>query len=260
MEQRTPTEPNKPAPKSKSRGLYGAELGANMLRAAAAEAIGTFMLVFIGTGVATAASLDRAIAGGALNSLSVGLAFGVALIALVSALGHVSGAHFNPAVTLALAATKNFPWKYVPSYLGAQLGGACAASAAVWVVFGDAGNAVAHLAATSPGAGVSVLQAFTVETIATFFLVLVVVSVATDERVPAAAAAPAVGFALAAAVLLGGPVSGGAINPARAFGPMIVSANFPSAWWVYAVAPVLGAVVAAFFYAKFIKDAAAPAG
>lgn len=241
-----------------TKGLYGVELGANMVRASVAEAIGTFVLVFVGTAVATAATLDKAIAGAPLGSIAVALAFGLALVALVSALGHVSGAHLNPAVTLGLAATGKFPWKYAPAYVAAHVAGACVASLAVWSIFGDAARDVAGLAATAPAAGVSVGRAFACEAIVTFILVLVVVSVATDARSPAAAAAPAVGAALAAAVLVGGPLSGGAVNPARAFGPMLVAGRFPDGWWLYALAPVLGGVLAALLYDRFIKEAEKP--
>jgi glycerol uptake facilitator-like aquaporin len=110
------------------RGLYGSELGANMACTAMAEAVGTFMLVFAGTAVATAAALALSIAGAPYHSLAVALAFGLILTALVSALGPVSGAHLNPAVTLGLASTGKFPRHYVPAYLGAQVGGAILAS------------------------------------------------------------------------------------------------------------------------------------
>lgn len=237
--------------------LYGSELGANMARTAMAEAVGTFMLVFAGTAVATAAALALPIAGAPYNSLAVALAFGLILTALVSALGPVSGAHLNPAVTLGLAGTGKFPWHYVPAYLGAQLGGAILASGTVWLAFGHHARDKAALAATFPGAGTSDWQAFMVEAVLTFMLVLIVVAVATDERVPAAAAGPAVGFTLAAAILTGGPVTGGAVNPARALGPMIMAGTFTSAW-VYMVAPVVGGILAAWLYDRFLAEADTP--
>lgn len=239
------------------RGLYGSGLGEKMVRVASAEAVGTFLLVFAGTAVASAATLARPIAGAAYNSVAVALAFGLVLTALVAALGHVSGAHLNPAVTLGLAATGKFPWRYVPAYLSAQLVGATLAAAAVLGAYGEPARRSAALGATFPADGVSVGQAFLVEVLITFLLVFVVVSVATDRRVDRAAAAPAVGFALAVAVLIGGPVSGGAANPARALGPMLVAGRFTAAW-LYVLAPVLGGVLAALLYDRFVAQADAP--
>src|SRR5436190_5721994 len=106
-------------------GLFGSEIGANIPRAAAAEALGTFILVFAGTAVAVAATLGRATAGAPYDSLAVALAFGIALLIIASALGHVSGAHVNPAVTVGLAAGRRFPWRYVPTYVASQLVGGC---------------------------------------------------------------------------------------------------------------------------------------
>lgn len=238
-------------------GLYGSDVGANMLRAATAELIGTFALVFAGTAVAVSGALGRAIAGSPADSLAVGLAFGLVLVALVSALGHVSGAHLNPAVTLALAVTRKFPWRFVPAYVVAQIVGAVLASLAVWGVFGSPARDQASLGATVPATGTNVGQVLLVEVLITFLLMLVIISVATDERVAPAAVGPAVGFALAAAVLIGGPVSGGAVNPARALGPELVSGTFTS-WWAYILGPVVGAVLAAVVYDRFLAQASAP--
>ena len=117
-------------PVVEARGLDRSREGVNMLRTALAEAVGTFLLVFSGTAVATAASLKLATAGPAYDSLAVALAFGLALSVVVTALGHISGAHVNPAVTLGLATTGDFPWRYVPAYLIAQLLGAILAALA----------------------------------------------------------------------------------------------------------------------------------
>lgn len=240
-------------------GLYGSTVGANMLRAGIAESIGTFVLVLAGTAVATSALLDRPTAGAVYDSLAIALAlaFGLALVALAAALGHVSGAHLNPAVTLGLATTGKFPWRYVPTYVLCQLGGAIAGAMGTWLLFGAAGRNDANLAATYPQSGVGSLQALLVEGLITFVLVFVVVSVATDERATASAAPLAVGLALAVGVMIGGPVTGGAVNPARALGPMIVAGNF-TAFWVYIVGPVVGGVIAALVYDKFLADAVVP--
>ncbi|MFW3172857.1 MIP/aquaporin family protein [Geodermatophilus sp. CPCC 206100] len=241
-----------------TEGLYGSRTGQNLVRVAVAELIGTYFLVLAGTAVATAAVIGRSIAGAGLDSLAVALAFGLSLVALVNALGHVSGCHLNPAVTLALAATGTFPWRYVPSYLAAQLVGAVCAALTVWSLHGGAGREQAVLGATLPVDGVSSVGVLAIEAVVTFFLVLTIVSVATDSRVPKASAGLAVGFTLAACVLIAGPLSGGAVNPARALGPMIVAGRFDAAW-AYVLGPVLGGVLAAFVYARFLGEGREPA-
>jgi len=244
--------------KSPAVGLHGSRPHpANMVRAGIAEMVGTFFLVFTGTATAGEAALGKSTAGTPPDSLAVALAFGFVLIALVGALGQVSGAHLNAAVTLGLAVTRKFPWRYVPSYLGFQALGAVLGAGATWVAFGSAVRSKAHLGATVPAAGVSDGRAFAVEAFITFLLVFVIVAVATDPRVPAAVAAPAIGFALIAAVLIGGGVTGGAVNPDRALGPAIMSGTY-SSLWLYLVAPILGGIAAAVLYDRVVGRATAP--
>jgi len=233
----------------KTDGAYGSSTSDPILPAALAELIGTFILVFGGTAVAVGAILSLPTAGGAYGSLAIALAFGLALAAVVAAIGHVSGAHVNPAVTLGLAATGQFPWKSVPYYLGAQLVGAVLGAVGTWIAFGGPGRTEAKLAATYPAQGVGDLQAFLLEILITFILVFVVVSVATDSRAPAAIAPIAVGFALAVGVFIAGPVTGGAVNPVRALGPMLVAGDLTSAW-LYILGPIVGGVLGAFVYEK----------
>jgi MIP family channel proteins len=241
--------------REQAQGLYGSDIGGNVLGSALAELIGTFILVFTGCAVAVAAILQRPTAGPAFyDSLAVALAFGIALVVVVAAIGHVSGAHVNPAVTLALAVTNKFPWGLVPLYIGAQLLGAILGAVAVWISYGDAAREVASVAATFPVDGVGDLRAFLVELLITFILVFVVLSVATDDRAPAGVAPLAVGFALACGVLIAGPVTGGSLNPARTLGPMIVAGQF-NALWVYILAPVIGGVLAAVLYDRFVSEA-----
>jgi aquaporin Z/aquaporin NIP len=244
---------------SSGGGLYGSQIDAqHILGAAIAELVGTFILVFGGTAVAVGAILARPTAGGAYGSLAIALAFGLALVAVVAALGHVSGAHVNPAVTLGMAATGKFPWKYAPHYVVAQLVGAVLAALATWLTFGGAGaRSEASLAATYPAQGVGDLQAFIVEILITFILVFVVISVATDERAPAAIAPIAVGFALAVGVFIAGPVTGGAVNPARALGPMLVAGDLTSAW-LYILGPIIGGVLGALLYDRFMAQTEGP--
>ena len=245
----------RPAPPT---GLFGSSIGTNVLAAATAEIIGTFVLVYGGTAVAVAALLDRPVAGPSYTSVATPLAFGLALLVVVASIGHVSGGHVNPAVSLGLAATGRFPWRYVPAYLLAQLTGALLGALATWATFGTAARAEAHLAATAPAPGVGAVQGLLVEALITFVLVFVVVSVATDDRVPASLAPVAVGAALAVAVFIGGPVTGGAVNPVRALGPALIAGQLPNIW-IYIVGPLLGGVAAAFVYDRFLAKAQAPA-
>ncbi|HEX2729156.1 MAG TPA: aquaporin, partial [Rubrobacteraceae bacterium] len=214
-------------------------------------------LVCGGTAVAVGAILSRPTAGAAYDSLAVALAFGLGLVAVVAAIGHVSGAHVNPAVTLGMAAAGKFPWKFTPVYVGAQLVGAVLAALATWLTFGGPGRSEASLAATYPAQGVGDLQAFLVEILITFILVFVVMAVATDDRAQPATAPIAVGFALALGVFIAGPVTGGAVNPARALGPMLVAGDLTSAW-LYILGPIIGGVLAALLYDRFMSQAEAP--
>ncbi|MGI8416196.1 MAG: MIP/aquaporin family protein [Nakamurella sp.] len=228
-----------------------------MLRAGVAEAVGTFFLIYTGTATAAAGALGKSTAGSPPDSLAVALAFGLVLAALVGGLGQVSGAHLNGAVTLGLAVTGKFPWRYVPAYLGFQLLGAVAGAGATWATFGSVARSKAHPGATTPAAGVSDARVFIVEALITFLLVFVIMAVATDSRVPAALAAPSIGFALVAAVLIGGGITGGAVNPDRALGPAIMSGTFTSLW-VYVAAELVGGIIAALLYVHVVAKAAAP--
>jgi len=231
--------------------------GDNMLRAASAEAVGTFLLVLVGTAVATAAALGKNTAGPAYDSLAIALSFGLVLVAIVAALGQVSGAHVNPAVTLGLAVTGKFPWRYVPAYIVAQVLGSIVAALAVWAAYGRQAYDKAHLGTPSPVHGSTELQGALVEGLIAFLLVFTVMAVATDKRAPAGIAPFSIGFALAAGVLLGGPVSGGAGNPARALGPMLVSGTYPSVI-IYILGPIVGGILAAVLYDRVIGAASTP--
>ncbi len=160
---------------------------------------------------------------------------------MVAALGHVSGAHFNPAVTLAFALTRHFGWREVSGYWAAQLAGAVAAAASVQALIG-AGN---NLGATLPTG--SAWQALGLEALLTAILMLVIVAVATDPRATGAAAALAIGATVVLGSLWGGPISGAAMNPARAFGPAAVAGLWADQW-VYWVGPLLGAALGAGLY------------
>jgi MIP family channel proteins len=239
-------------------GLHGHRLDDSLLRAAAAEALGTLVLVLAITATAVAASLARPIAGVAYGSLAVPVVGGLALAALVAALGPVSGAHLNPAVTLGLAANRRFPWARVPVYTAAQFAGAIAAAAITWALYGQQAKTLAGLGASYPAAGVSTGRVLGAEAIGTFVLILVITAAATDSRVPASVTAMAIGSALAAAILIIGPVSGAGINPARAIGPMILVGKFTD-WWAYLIAPVVAGALAVLAYDQLLQAGAAPA-
>lgn len=238
-------------------GELGNRTAANMAASAGAELVGTFLLIYTGTAVAVAATLSEPTAGGAYDSLAVALAFGLTLAAIVAAIGHISGAHVNPAVTLGLAATGRFPWSFVPVYLGAQLSGAVFGALATWLTFGSAARDAANLGAPFPADGVSDGRALVVEALVGFLLVFVVAAVATDKRAAPASAPLAVGFALTAGVLIAGPVTGGAVNPARALGPMIATGDLTS-FWVYIVGPVVAGALAALAYDRLIGKGELP--
>jgi glycerol uptake facilitator-like aquaporin len=141
--------------------------------------------------------------------------------------------------------------------VNSQFAGAIGAALVAWTIFGDRARTVADLGATFPAAGVTSWRALVAEAVVTFVLVLVIVSVATDDRVPRGIAAIAIGWALAAAIFISGPVSGAGVNPARSIGPMIPSGKFTD-WWVYVVGPLVGGVVAATVYERFLRRGAAP--
>jgi len=238
------------------KGLYGSTLSANHLRNGLAEFVGTFFLVAVGTGVAVETALEKSIAGGTAGTLGIALAFGLALVVLVNVFGHVSGGHFNPAVTLSLAITGQFPWRTVPLYVLVQLVGAIFASLGWWAVLGSPARTTAKLGATYP-TGVSAGAALVVEAVVTFLLVLTIMSLATDERADPSTTGLSIGLALGLGVLAAGPVTGGSLNPARTLGPMIVAADFTD-WWVYIIGPIVGGMAAALLYQWQFKRAVPP--
>lgn len=242
----------------KSRPTTQNLMDGNIIRAAVAELIGTFILVLIGTAVATAAILNRETAGQAYDSLAIALSFGLALTAIVACLGQVSGAHVNPAVTIGLASAGKFPWASVPAYIVGQVLGGVLAALTVWAAYGPAALDRAKLGAPGLVENTNSFQGFMVEALIAFILVFVITGVATDKRVPPGTAPIAIGFALAAGVLLAGPVSGGAGNPARAFGPMLVSGTWDT-WLIYLIGPVVGGVIGALVYVHFVGHASPPA-
>ncbi len=190
------------------------------MRPLVAELIGTFALVFFGCG---------AIANG-LSPLAVSLAFGLVIAVMVYAFGHISGAHFNPAVSVGFAVGGHLPWSRVAGYAIAQVLGATLGALALRVTLG----ADTDLGVTQPAG--SDIQALRWEVMLTFFLMLVITAVATDVRAVGQAAALAIGGMVALGSLVGGPISGASMNPARSLGPAIVSGDLVDLW-IYLLAP-----------------------
>ena len=209
-----------------------------MLKACVAEFIGTFGLVFAGTG----SIMVNDLSGGQVTHLGIGLTFGLIVAAMVFATGHISGAHINPAVTLAFALRRHFPWKGVPFYIVAQSAGAVASSLTLLALLGD----VAHMGATVPTGSDG--QALGLEVVLTFFLMFVIMAVATDARAEGSLAALAIGATVALESTFAGPIAGASMNPARSLGPAVVGWTWTSQW-LYVVGPVAGAAASALVYA-----------
>jgi aquaporin NIP len=202
------------------------------MKAHVAEFVGTFALVFVGCG---------AIAAGTLSDTGIAVAFGLVIAVMIYVLAHISGAHFNPAVSVGLAIGRHFPWARVPTYAIAQVAGAVAGAMALRAILGTG----VTLGVTRP-AGTD-LQSLAMEAVLTFFLMLVIASVAMHGRTVREAAAVVIGSAVALGALVGGSVSGASMNPARSLGPAVVSGDL-SHIWVYLAGPLLGAVVGAAVY------------
>jgi MIP family channel proteins len=214
-----------------------------LARRACAEAIAAFALVFAGCGAIVADERYD----GALGAVGVALVFGLIVMAMVYATGHLSGAHINPAVTLAFTLTRHFPAREAAAYVAAQLAGATAAALALLAVWTDK---PADLGATVPSVGSG--SAFVYELLLTSFLMFVIVAVATDTRAVGAGAAIAIGGTVGVDALFGGPVTGASMNPARSLGPALAGGTWTD-FWVYATAPLLGAALGALAY-QFVRD------
>ena len=207
-----------------------------MRAALTAEFIGTFFLVFAGTGAIVVDSTTHAV-----THVGVSLVFGLVITVLIYALGHISGAHFNPAVTTGFWALREFPGKRVPWYVAAQMLGATAASGTVLALFGRTGD----LGVTMPQGTAAV--SLVLEALMTFLLVIVIFGSAVHGKAVKSFAGIAIGGTIALDALFGGPVSGASMNPARSLGPAIVSGLW-SDQWVYVAGPLIGALLAVVAY------------
>jgi aquaporin NIP len=211
-----------------------------LTRRLAAEFVGTFALVFAGCGAVMVDAKTHA-----LGHVGVAITFGLVIMAMIYAVGHISGAHFNPAVTFAFAVSRHFPRGRAFGYWSAQLAGAVLAAA---ILRGSLGN-VAHVGATLPSG--SQAQSFLWELVLTFFLMFVIMAVATDTRAVGEAAAIAIGGTVGLDAMFGGPISGASMNPARSIGPAFVSGSL-HALWLYLLAPLVGAALGALIY-QFVR-------
>ncbi len=219
--------------KNKQKLADGKERPYGELRRMLAELVGTFALTLVAAGSAVIFVVSNGDAGNAARYFAPGLV----IMAMTYSFGSVSGAHFNPVVTLAFALRRDFQWRRVPGYWLAQLAGASLAALLLLGLFGP----VKHLGATEPHYGI--VQSLIFEVVLTFFLITVILATATNHSLVGHNAAIAVGGTIAFDGLFGGPISGASMNPALSLGPYFVSGQLSNAW-IYVVGPVLGCLLA----------------
>ena len=204
------------------------------MKAYAAEMLGTFMLVFFGTGAVVTHN-----ATGAVGLLGIALVFGLTVLTVIYAIGDISGAHLNPAVTIGLLTSRRIKAATVAPYVISQIVGGLLASVLLHVLFpADMG-----LGATLPGTGISPMTAFILEALLTFFLMFVILNVTTGAKEKGITAGVAISCVVVLEILFAGPVTGASMNPARSIGPAVVSGQLQHLW-VYLTAPIVGAVAA----------------
>lgn len=207
-----------------------------------AEFIGTFAMIFCGTGAMTI----NEVTGGSVTHVGIGITWGLIVMAMIYAFGEISGAHFNPAVSIAFAYAKKFSWKEVPKYILFQVAGAFTASLLLMWLFPKS----ELLGATIPT--VDVWRAFVLELILTFFLMVVIINVSTGSKEVGMMAGIAIGSVVLLEAIFAGPITNASMNPARSLAPNIVSGNIKGLW-LYMLAPIIGALLAV-VSCKFVKD------
>jgi len=220
----------------------------SITRSALAEAVGALALIFLGAGSIIA---DQ-ITGGKIGATGIAFAHGLAIATMVAAAGHVSGGHFNPAVTLGFVATRRMPVGTGITYILAQLIGASIGGLLLTAVFPEAARVAVNLGTPALGRGVSAGTGIVVEAVLTFFLVFVIFGVAVDARGQRALAPLAIGLVIVMDILGAGVLTGAAMNPARAFGPALFS-GFWANHAVYWVGPIIGGGLAAWVYTYLMQ-------
>jgi len=208
-----------------------------------AEFIGTFTLVFAGTG----SMMVDIMTNGAIGNLGIAAAFGLAVMVMVYTIGAISGAHINPAVTIGFAVSKKIPIKRIPLYWSAQLSGAILASVSLKLLLGDIGN----LGVTQPAD--SVLAALAMEVVLSLLLMMVILAVVSGGAEVKSQAAIAIGGMIALGSIVGGPISGASMNPARSFAPALIS-GVMSYNWLYWLAPIVGTSLGALIISSINPD------
>lgn len=230
-----------------------------------AEFLGTGLLTLIGAGSVTATLTLEGSTGAKFSEADLGVisfAFAFIIVAMVYAIGKVSGCHINPAVTIALALTRRVNWATAAAYIVAQFAGAIAGAFGIVAMFGTTAASHSILGVTSYAASTPALQAIVAEAIGTFILVFTIYGVAVDPRAPAGWAGLVIGLIVAGIIFVVGPVTGAALNPARAFGTVFVQAlyggkSFYDQYLVYVIGPVVGGALGALAYDLLVQPRAA---
>ncbi|XP_012457392.1 aquaporin NIP1-2 [Gossypium raimondii] len=230
-----PPPPTSSAPKRKDSDLG---FSVPFIQKLMAEVLGTYFLIFAGCAAVVVNVNNEKV----VSLPGISMVWGLAVMVLVYSLGHISGAHFNPAVTIAFATCKRFPLKQVPAYVFAQVIGSTLAAGTLRLLFSGPHDV---FAGTSPQG--SDLQAFGIEFIITFYLMFIISGVATDNRAIGELAGLAIGATVLINVMFAGPITGASMNPARSLGPAIVSNHYKGIW-IYLMSPTLGAVSGAWVY------------
>ncbi|CAH9055548.1 unnamed protein product [Cuscuta europaea] len=230
-------ERSNPDMSSSDAGCGGFGLTLPFFQKLIAEILGTYFLMFAGCGSAVV-NAEK----GSVTFPGVAIVWGLAVVVMVYSVGHISGAHLNPAVTIAFASCKRFPFQQVPAYISAQMIGATLASGTLRLLFNGKHD---HFAGTLPTG--SDLQSLVIEFIITFYLMFVISGVATDNRAIGELAGLAIGATILLNVMFAGPITGASMNPARSLGPAIVWQQYKGIW-IYLVGPTAGAISGAWVY------------